>query len=338
MSQRRREETPVKEVGLESGPLTELLYSSPDNPLPQKASAGMFDGFGGVSLRYALFGPTGGPLKGTVILLQGRNESIEKYFETIRDLAASGFQVATFDFRGQGGSGRLLPNRRRGHVRSFSRYVADLHKLFDEIVLPDCRPPYYVLAHSTGGLVALLAAPLLINRVRRMVLSAPLLGFAGIGMSTRNIRRLTGALRAFGLGRASMGKGGGERPSFAGNVLTGDLPRFRRNTGIVERHPELGLGSPTVAWVNAACKAIDKVTDGDFIARINIPILFVAAGADQVVSNAATAAYERRLRSGSLIAIDGARHEIMQEADFYREQFLAAFNAFVPGADAPELL
>ena len=33
------------------------------------------------------------------------------------------------------------------------------------------------------------------------------------------------------------------------------------------------------------------------------------------------------------MTIDGARHEILQEADRYREQFLAAFDAFVPGTD-----
>jgi len=57
----------------------------------------------------------------------------------------------------------------------------------------------------------------------------------------------------------------------------------------------------------------------------------VAAGADQVVSTRAVEAYARRLRLGSLLMIDGARHEILQEADLYREQFLAAFDAFIPG-------
>ena len=38
--------------------------------------------------------------------------------------------------------------------------------------------------------------------------------------------------------------------------------------------------------------------------------------------------------SASLLTIDGARHEILQEADIYREQLLAAFDAFVPGSDA----
>ena len=62
-------------------------------------------------------------------------------------------------------------------------------------------------------------------------------------------------------------------------------------------------------------------------------MLFVAAGADAVVSTPAIDDYARQMRSGSLLTIDGARHEILQEADIYREQLLAAFDAFVPGND-----
>ena len=62
-------------------------------------------------------------------------------------------------------------------------------------------------------------------------------------------------------------------------------------------------------------------------------MLFIAAGADAVVSTPAIEHYVRRVKSGSLLTIDGARHEILQEADIYREQFFAAFDAFVPGSD-----
>jgi lysophospholipase len=32
-----------------------------------------------------------------------------------------------------------------------------------------------------------------------------------------------------------------------------------------------------------------------------------------------------------VLTIDGARHELLHERDLYREQFLAALDAFVPG-------
>ena len=63
-------------------------------------------------------------------------------------------------------------------------------------------------------------------------------------------------------------------------------------------------------------------------------MLIVAAGAEQVVDPAAAERFGRRLRVGGVVTVDGARHELMQEADIYREQFLAAFDAFVPGSAA----
>ncbi len=317
--------------------MTDLLFDSPDNPLPEGTSAGTFTTRDGKRIRYALFPATGRPMKGTIILLQGRNECIEKYFETVGDLQKRGFGVATFDWRGQGGSQRLLRNPKPGHVRRFQHYVADLEQFFDEIVLPDCRAPFFILAHSTGGLVALMAAPAMINRVRRIVLSAPLLAFVGLPLSMRSVRRLSGWLRMVGAGSMRMGgRRANELPPFAGNVLTSDATRFKRNAGIYERHPELALGGPTVAWVNAACTAASMVTESEFLARIHVPVLMVAAGADAVVSTRAIEDCARRMRSGSLLTVDGARHEIPQEADVYREQWLAAVEAFMLGDDKPE--
>jgi lysophospholipase len=316
----------------DKGNMADLLFDSPDNPLPANAQAGTFGTRDGKHIRYALFGATGRPMRGTVILLQGRNECIEKYFETIGDLQEAGLGVATFDWRGQGGSERLLGNPRRGHVRRFADYVADLEQFYQDIVLPDCRLPLFVLAHSTGALVALLAAASLINQVQRMVLSAPLFVISGLPFSMRTARRLTGFLRSVGAGGMRLGgRRGDEPPAFEGNVLTSDAGRFRRNAGIYERHPELALGSPSIAWVNAACKAAATVTDSEFLADIRIPALFVVAGADKVVSTRAIEDCARRMRSASLLTIDGARHEILQEADLYREQMLAATKAFMLG-------
>jgi lysophospholipase len=165
--------------------MTDVFNLIPSNPLPEKATGGYFAGFDGKKLRYGRFPAVARPLKGTVIVLSGRNECIEKYFETARNLSERGFTTATFDWRGQGDSERLLRDRQRGHVRDFSDYVKDLDRFFEEVVLPDCRGPYYVLGHSTGSLIALLATPSLINRVRRMVLVAPFFTYTGFPLSIR---------------------------------------------------------------------------------------------------------------------------------------------------------
>ncbi len=313
--------------------MTDSLIDLPDNPIPENTETGIFRSREGLKLRYARFPAISTPLKGTVVILHGRNECVEKYFETAADLTRRGFAVATFDWRGQGGSQRLVGDPHRGYVDSYHDYVSDLDCFFRDIVLPDCRGPYFILGHSTGSLVALLATPALANRVNRMVLSAPLLGLATLPSSEHVVHTIASFFYSIGLGRIYMG--GGPRPAeakpFENNVLTSDRDRYQRNAHLFESAPHLALGGATAAWLNATFNAIAQVRKQEFAAAIHIPVLMVAAGADTVVSNRAIERQARKLRAGTLLTIDGARHEILQEANIYREQFLAAFDAFVPG-------
>lgn len=314
--------------------MTDLFCQTSGNPIPENATAGFLTTRDNRKIRYARFAPVGRPDNGTVILLQGRNECIEKYFETITDLSAKGLGVATLDWRGQGGSDRLIRNSQRGYVKSFRNYATDLEQFFEEIVLPDCRGPYYILAHSTGALVALLTASSMVNRVQRMVLLTPFLGIPGQTVSMAGIRLITTILSFLGLGRLYAAWGPRPRQSapFNTNNLTSDPARYQRNISIYEAHPQLALGGPTVRWLRAASSAAVAVSKPEFMAGIRIPTLIIAAGADSVVSTKAIASYARHLRLSSLLTIDGARHELLQEADLYREQTLAAFHAFIPGA------
>ncbi|MFX8715876.1 alpha/beta hydrolase, partial [Acinetobacter baumannii] len=89
--------------------------------------------------RVARWSPAGAEARGTVCVLQGRAEFIEKYYETVRDLLVRGFAVATLDWRGQGGSERHR-NSRRGHVNEFDEYGLDLAAFLNQVVLPSCPP------------------------------------------------------------------------------------------------------------------------------------------------------------------------------------------------------
>ena len=314
--------------------MTAELFEIEGNPIPENATVGRLAMRDGVRLRYARFGATGRPLKGTVIIVTGRNEYIEKYFETVRDVQARGLGALVFDLRGQGLSDRLISDPAKGYVRDFGDYVGDLEEIFEQVALPDCRGPFFILGHSAGGLVALMAAPWMVNRVRRMVLLAPLIGYPDLPFSVANMRRFTGALRMLGLGRIYV-SGVRDRRAvtpFAVNKLTTDHMRYERNLELRRLHPDLALAGPTATWIHASFRAIEQVQDPDFLARVNIPTLIVAAGADEVVSTPAIEHLTLRLRAGSLVTIDGARHELMQESDIFREQVLAAFDAFVPGS------
>ena len=155
----------------------------------------------------------------------------------------------------------------------FSDYVKDLDQFFEEVVLPDCRGPYYVLAHSTGSLIALLATPSLVNRVRRMVLVAPFFTYTGFPLSMTAIGRIAGVLYWLGLGRmyGAWGPRPRRSPPFATNKLTTDIGRYRRNMELYEKYPKLALGGPTVSWIRAACKAVEIVQDPEFMRQDQHP-------------------------------------------------------------------
>jgi lysophospholipase len=310
------------------------LFQSENNPAPDAHVDGHVETADGFSIRYAVFRSQGNRTRGTIVLLQGRNETIEKYYETIGDLMKEGFDVVAFDWRGQGGSSRFFRNTEPGYVETFDQYAADLETVFSDVVLPDSRPPFFILAHSTGALVALYSAPAMVNRVRRMVLSAPFLGLPISSLHETVLRAATTAMDFFGLGTlyVSGGSARNNHKPFEMTPLTSDSGRYTRNIAVTRENPSLALGGPTAAWMNAVFHAIDHVRRPEHMAHTIIPTLVVMAGAERVVSNAAIEAHVSKLRSASLLTIDGARHELLQEADRYREPFLAAVKAFVPGS------
>jgi lysophospholipase len=309
------------------------LISIPANPVPDDAATAMLQTPDGVLLRYARWAPPPGR-KGTVCIFQGRAEFIEKYFEVVRDLRARGFAVATLDWRGQGLSQRSLRDRYRGHVASFSEYATDLETFMKEVVMPDCPPPFFALAHSMGAAVLIQAAARGQRWFDRMVLTAPM-----IRLTRRRMLGIAPALaRAFRFaGRGSTYVPGGSttvlatRP-FSGNPLTSDPVRYARAAAVLEAEPTLGLGSPTVAWCDAAFRVMGQFRRTSFPARIRQPLLIVAAGHDELVSTQAIETFAIHLRAGAHVVVPGAQHEILMEQDQYRAQFWAAFDAFVPGS------
>jgi hypothetical protein len=175
------------------------LHAIPSNPVPEGATHGRITTADGVELRYARWSPNA-PRRGTVCVFTGRGDMIEKYFEVVEELRRRGFAVTVLDWRGQGASARKLRDPRKGYVKSFDEYQLDLEALIREVVLPDCPPPFFALGHSMGALVLLQAVQQGRRWFDRIVLTAPMLRFAGgRGQWFAPIAANMG--RLFGLGR-----------------------------------------------------------------------------------------------------------------------------------------
>ena len=305
------------------------LISTPENPLPQGADCTRVVTNDGYHLR--AMSARVGNARGTVVLLGGRADFMERYFETARDLMARGFCVASVDLRGQGGSQRLTEQRLRGHVNGFEDYDEDIRAFMTQVVLPDCPPPYYMLAHSTGGNIALRLIRTR-NWFRKCVLVAPLVNLNYGAWPPSIVRLLTSLAMTLRLSwvflpgrkRAPLG-----RKDFTGNPLTLDQRRWNRDCAVLEAAPELATGGPTYGWLSATLRSISTLRAMKSEKGLKCPVLIVAAGLDSVVDNEATRQFSERVAGVSLITIPEALHEILLERDVIRQQFLAAFDAFV---------
>jgi len=310
------------------------LLDLPDNPIPTDTAVVAAVTADGVTLRVARFPADRRPVRGTVVIFQGRGEQIEKYFRLVGDLRARGFAVVAFDWRGQGGSARLVGSD-VGHVARFSDYRHDIEAVRRQVALPDCPPPFFGLGHSMGGHILLAAAEILPPWLSRLVLTAPMLDFHGQSRGT--LRRIAGLACALGLGKVGT-PGHGERVAavrrFEGNPLTGDRAMHRIMMDITAIRPDLGVGTPTWRWVLEAARSMDRMDEPDFPARVPLPVLMVNSGGDRIVSAVAVERMARRLRTAGYVLVPGAEHEVTVERPALRAQFWAAFDAFVPGSSA----
>lgn len=307
------------------------LVATLDNPIPQGAEVAPLCASDGRLLRMAAFAPAG-EARGTVALLQGHNEFIEKYFETINDLLGRGFHVVTLDWRGQGGSERELANPRKGHVDDFSHYQRDLDVFVAQAL--NSRPqPWFAIGHSMGAAILLDAAHAGRAPFQRLVLTAPMIDIANLRFP-HGARWLADTLDMLGLGAMFIPGGTGAsfiEQDFEGNKLTTDPVRFARNAQILARTPQLAIGDPTIGWVNAAFRLMKRFESPEYPRLVRTPILIVACGRENIVSNGAIERFVQHLNRAALVVVPGAKHEILMERDELRDQFWRAFDAFIPG-------
>ena len=312
------------------------LNPTPDNPVPPGAQIVPARTADGLTLRAALWRPTGRTVRGTVCLLQGRAEFIEKYYETVADLRRRGFCVVAFDWRGQGDSARQVGNQHKGHVARFDDYRLDMKAIEESVLVPLAPEPQFGLAHSMGGAVALTGALEGWLPFTRLVAIAPML-------SIRMVKWPTGAsllsrfLHRLGFGRCYIPFGNAvsiATKPFANNRLSTDRARYARNAAAATEVGAGAVGDPTIAWLASAFRAMQRLRNPSVAPRIDMPILVVVAGADPVCGTPTTERFAARLRAGHLIVLPGARHEILTERDAIRADFWAAFDAFIPGTRA----
>lgn len=302
------------------------LIGIPDSPVPPDGAAEWVTGAEGVRLRVALFLPKGRP-RGSVVISPGRSETIEKYFEVVRELQSRRFAVLVHDWRGQGLSDRSLPDPLKGHAVGFQPFVADFQAILDhfEARLPK---PWVAMAHSMGGCLTLIAlAKGQAGRFAGAFLSAPMLGLQTPGRPKPAVRALSWIMSRYRgdgyiLGQPGAPMGG----PFEGNILTHDRARYDRNLAPLQACPDLALGSGTWSWLEFAFTASAWLKTAPEVSRLSIPVVVLSASQEALVDNGDQQQIVARIPGGRWQSIDGAFHELFQETDTVRAQVWAELD------------
>ena len=266
--------------------------------------------------------------RGRLLFQTGRADMIEKYRHTLDHFHAQGWDVTAFDWRGQGGSGRLAAGD-VGHVEDFGLLVDDLAAFWRDWQRGD--GPHVLVAHSMGGFLSLRA--LVEGRIdpAALVLVAPMLALRSpVG------DRLGGLLARWQVGRGDPARAAwrrleGERAARARQMrLTHDLTRFEAQQAWRAAHPDLCLGSPSWQWVAQAFAQTAALRADPRLDQLRTPVQFVLADADRLVDSRAAVRVANRMPAAELLRFGPeSAHEILRELPPVRDKALAAIDAFL---------
>lgn len=271
--------------------------------------------------------PGGGGVRGSLLFIGGRGDFIEKYVEALTEWHRRGWQVTSFDWRGQGRSKGANVN---GHFDSFDILVDDLGALIADWVATSPLP-HAVVAHSMGAHMLLRLAIATHLNVAGLVLVAPMIGVnsglipAGLApLIARAATRLGFARRPLWgapLARAPVG-------SKRQRVLTSCQDRYQDEAFWWDQEPDHVSTAPTFGWINAAYRSGRAFTPAA-LAKVDLPILLLAAAQDALVSADAIRRVSRDLPRAELLMFGDSAHEILRERDPVRRRAMARIDDFL---------
>lgn len=265
---------------------------------------------------------------GTILLLPGRTEYIEKYAPTATRFGSRGFATLVIDWRGQGLADRLIDDKIIGHVNDFDDYQIDLATMVAAAQEMNLPQPYYLIGHSMGGCIGIRA---LMNGldIKAACFTGPMLGVNIVPHWSSNTGSFSSAWymrpAAWTLSALAhqFGKGGIRAPGttekayvaikpFANNMLTTDRPTYEWMRDQVLKHPELDLGGPSLSWLIEALRECRDLTK---LPSPNVPCLTFLGTNERIVQQGPVFERMKNWTNGHLELVDGGEHEILMETD-----------------------
>jgi lysophospholipase len=278
-------------------------------PYYEQGTAGTFTGAAGVTIAYQAF--THGA-RDAIVLAPGRTEGSHTFMQLAYELRDQPYDLYVIDHRGQGLSGRLTADPRKGHVDKFDNYIADYAQLVDQIVTPAGYEHLYAVGHSMGGAITLAYTQQHPETFDSIALSAPMLEIKSpIG---------EGAL----LDYASNVDPEATIPAAdVAGILTNDPVQLELLYETDRIFPDRSVGAATYGWVAESIKATRVIRT----TSLDTPVVLFQAQADDIVVPASQTAFCELARNCELVPYVHARHELLFAEAPVRDDLIARMLA-----------
>lgn len=255
---------------------------------------------------------------GTVIVLQGAGDSLERYADIFTGLSNRGFYVASFDWFGQGQSDTCKNFRNKADKYDLKKHTNDFDRFLHDVVYPDCPPPYYLLCYDMGCVIGLNAMDFINNQIDRILCVSPLL--SPLGVSTDSLlHKIKYRLCSLGLKRIEF--------SQDANNVTQKLDQSGKSIEI----QYIRKSFFNRRWLSQYCKAIKTLEQRLQNNDLKVPTLLLLANHDKLSSENTAQQMCNNVRLVDYIKISGVEHDILHSADRHLNQFWAVLDAFISG-------
>ena len=260
--------------------------------------------------------------KGTVLVFPGRTEYVEKYSILAGELAERGYSTVAVDWRGQGLADRLIESKTAGYVRWFPDYQKDVRAVLAALETLDLPERLHLIAHSMGGCIGLRS---LMEEmpVESVLFSGPMWGIAldsfrrGAAWTISSLSRHIGFDKVLAPG--TVHETYVLANPFDDNMLTTDPEMYAFMQRQIETYPNLGIGGPTLAWLNEGLK---ECRDLKAMASPTVPCLTYFGSHERIVDVPLIHDRMARWPGGRLEIVENAEHEVLMEGKPVRDRIL----------------
>ena len=255
--------------------------------------------------------------RGTVMILHGFTENVEKYAELIHSLLTRQWSVVIYDQRGHGRSWRAdgLADPSLTHVDRFDEYVRDMECVYRQITA--AMPlPYRVFCHSMGGAVTALFLERHPGLFDRAAMCAPMIAPALKGLPKPVVQGMCRTALLFRHGKKRIiGSKPYEGKENFDTACANGRQRFDWYEQLRSRHPAFQNNGPSYGWLKEAMGVTKTILAPGAVEKIDAKVRLYSAELDQTVIHQPQLDFIRRVKDGSHVQVAGAKHEIYRSPD-----------------------